>query len=250
MSFQMLREYATRHTLASQKGQRETHAPIPTLPTKQGRDPQETKTASAAEGMDREKEADVGKASRRKQMRDLFRVPHDGTPQTRTFIIRDHLPASRESKELEVSFTPDEDVLLSPAHTRQVPLRIPSHSVRIQTSSSETRMAVSSLSDQPHPRGVTTLSPDSQRASASCSRPCQKGIISQLGNLPVPLRCRSALDRFHDGVHSLFFHLLYLHLSHVHTVYVSVPPRGFIKPVEPEVIMLQCCLAFLNFFLG
>ena len=140
------------------------------------------------------------------------------------------------------AFAPDEDVLLSPTHTRQVPLHLPSHPVRIQTSSSETRMAVSSLSDQPNPCGVTTLSPDSQRASASCSRPCQKGVISQLGNLPVPLRCRLRLDRFHDGVHSLFFHLLYLHLSHINTIYVSVPP-----PVEPEVIMLQCCLAFLTF---
>ena len=192
--FQMLREYATRHALASQKGQRKTNPTssqsdpsLRALPAEQGRDPEKEKTTRATENLGREKKSTSGETSRGVQVRDLHGVFPDRTSQTGAFIIREHLPTSRESKELEISFAPDEDVLLSPTHTRQVSLRLPSHSVRMQTSSSETRMAVSSLSDQPHPRSVTTLSPDSQRASASCSGTRPEELVQQLATLPEPV---------------------------------------------------------------
>ena len=47
--FQMLRDYATRHALASQKGQRETVASVQTVPRKQGRDPPENTATQATE---------------------------------------------------------------------------------------------------------------------------------------------------------------------------------------------------------
>ena len=51
-----------------------------------------------------EKGANVAETSQGKQVCDLHGVFPDRTSQTRAFVIRDHLPASRESKEPEISF--------------------------------------------------------------------------------------------------------------------------------------------------
>ena len=190
----MLRQYATRHALASQKGQRETNttssesdAPLRALSAR--KDPGSHKADQDPMGSrpGTEKGADVGKTSRGEQMCDLHGVFPDRTSQTGAFIIRGHLPASRGSKELEISFAPDEDVLLSPTHTQHVPLRLPSHPVRLRALTPKKGMEVSSLPNQSHPRGVTILSPDSQCASASCSGTRPEELVQQLATLPEPV---------------------------------------------------------------
>ena len=263
--FQMLREYATRHALASHKGQRETHAPIPALPTKQGRDPPEKKTASTAESMGGEKEADVSKASRRKQMCDLFRVPHDGTPQTGAPHVCSHLSTPGQPQKTQASVDAHAHVLLQATDSRPVPVHLLGHAVRLRPCTPAEGMEVSSLSDQSDPRGVQILSRKCQRAFAHHLGTRQEKLvrqlrtlpepkkttplsvwekhgehISQIGTTPVPFRFRSDWDCFHDFVHWTFFRLLYLHLSH--TMYV-------IEEDSPT-IMIPCCLAFLNFLVG
>ena len=90
----MLREYATCHALASQKGQRETVAPIPALPIKQERDSDQTTTTPTAKRVGGEARATPETISRRKQMCDLFRVSPDGAPQTGALDVRHHLPTA------------------------------------------------------------------------------------------------------------------------------------------------------------
>ena len=235
--FQMLRDYATRHALASQKGQRETVASVQTVPRKQGRDPPENTATQATERVGGEARTTPEKLSRGEQMRDLFRVPHDGTPQTRAPHVCHHLSSSGESQEPQVPLTAHEDVLLQTAYPRSVPVHLLGHSVWLRTLAPKKGMEVSSLPNQSQPRGVTILSSHSQHASASCSRPCPKGVISQVSTLLVPLRCRSQWDCLHDFVHWTFFRLLYLHLSH----------SMYVIEEDSSSIMIPCCLAFLNF---
>ena len=183
--FQMLREYATRHALASQKGQRETHAPIPTLPTKQGRDPPENTATSAAESMGREKEADADKTSRGEQMRDLFRVSHDGTPQTGALDVCSHLSTPGQPQKTQASVDAHAHVLLQATDSRPMRVHLLGHSVRLRPCAPEKGMAVSSLSDQSDPRGHQILSRKCQRTFVSGTR--QEKLVQQLATLPEPV---------------------------------------------------------------
>ena len=181
----MLREYATRHALASQKGQRETHAPVPTLPTKQGRDPKENKTASATESMGREARTAPENSSRGEQMRDLFRVPHDGTPQTGSLDVCSHLSSSGIPQEPQASVDAHAHVLLQATDSRSVPLYLLGHSVWLRPCTPEKRMEVSSLSDQSDPRGVQILPRECQRTFVSGTR--SEKLVQQLATLPEPV---------------------------------------------------------------
>ena len=173
-------------------------------------------------------------------MSGVLRVPSDGAPQARASGICSHLPASGEQETSEISVPPYEDVLLQTNGARPVPLCFFGKPIRLQAQRSEGAMAVSPLSDKLDTSGNTAFSTKCQRVFATRLRQCKKGIISQLGTLPVPLCCRSQWDCFH----MTFFRLLYLHLSQVNTVMYT-----FTKEDQDIVqVMIPCCLAFLNFF--
>ena len=248
----MLRQYATRHALASQKGQRETDVHLRVLPREQRGTPEEeagTRTEESRATIPAGTRTEESRATtpagttpetirRREQMCDLLRVSSDGAPQTRTSLLRHHLSPPGLPASTPVPIPSHEDVLLQTKNARPVSLCVPGLPIRVHESTSKEGMEMSSLPSQSDRCGEQILSKAGQRQTKLVRKLTHasdvfqehgKGLC-QIDTTPVPFRRPSYWDRFYV---TLF-----------RTMYLYPFARDY------DVNMILFCLALLNVLVG
>ena len=246
----MLRQYATTHTIASQKGQRTAGSNPCVLPgTPRGTPTEEDRTRAEESRATRTRSSSHPETVRRgQQVRHLLRVSSHGAAQTRASNVCNHLSSPGLPAQPPASIPTHEDVLLQAAHARPMSLRLPGLPVRVYESTSKDDMEMSSLPGQSHRDGEKILSRDPpepgrgqsqkklvQRITCASDAFAKHGEgLCQIGTTPVPWRRPSHWDRFHV----MLLRTMYLH------------PLAKTHAMDDLSFIILCCLALLNFLVG